>query len=280
MDYQNGYLENNKGITLFHQSWTSSNPRATLIIIHGVGEHSGRYAEFAHYLAEKTISVYTFDLKGYGQSGGERGHIDSFSDFTSDVALFIDFVKNKVIDNQKIFLLGHSLGALIVIRYVRLYQNQPLAGVILSGPPFHLNVSISAWLKRVCAFCSTILPAMTIKERSIQLNMLTHDKGKLEEFRKDPFRHYTRSLQFIREYFRAEKQSFHDAPYIALPLLILQGGDDDVIDVKKVKNFYHNLNIDDKTLIIYPEMYHEVLNEVDRIRVYADVKYWIEQRCL
>ncbi len=278
MNYHNGFLNNDKGVSLFYQSWISPDPRATIIIIHGVGEHSGRYKEFAQYLVDNNISVCTFDLKGYGRSGGKKGHIDSFVDFTSDVKLFIDFVKNKFVNNKKLFLLGHSLGALIAIKYLHFYHDHPITGVILSGPPFSLNISVSAWLRRACVLFSSILPAMTIKEKSIQLNMLTHDKEKLEEFRRDPARHYVRSLQFIREYFKAEKETFNAAQYLSIPLLIIQGGDDDVIDVNKVKDFYHNLYVGDKMLIVYPDMYHEVLNEIDRSRVYSDVKYWLEQR--
>ncbi|MBU1863123.1 MAG: lysophospholipase [Candidatus Omnitrophica bacterium] len=277
--YQTDFLLNDRNIKLFHQAWVASNPLASVVIIHGVGEHSGRYEEFARFLNEKQISVYSFDLPGYGKSGGKRGHVKSFSDFTDDVKINIDFIKEKIGDKEKIFLLGHSLGALITIRYVRIFNDVSFSGLILSGPPFQLNLSATSWWRRIGVFFSSILPAITIKEESIQLNMLTHDAEKLAAFRKDPLRHYRRSLQFIQAYFKGEKKAFADGPFLALPVLIVQGGADDVIDVKKVKTFYHQLNIEDKMFIVYPEMYHEVLNEIERARVYDDIVNWIMRRC-
>jgi len=276
--YKSGFLENADHIQLFYQAWIPETVQAAVVIVHGVGEHSGRYEEFAHFLTSHHCAVYTFDLRGYGRSGGQRGFINAFTDFTADVTLFVTYVKKQIDPSLKLFLLGHSLGAIIVVRTVHLCEKLPLDGMIISGPPFKLNLSIPAWWGRLCIFFSSLLPALTIKERSIQLNMLTHDKEKIEAFRRDPYRHYQRSLTFIREYFKAEKAAFSDSTSLTISLLIVQGGEDDIIDVQKVKDFYHQVPAEDKMLIIYPEMYHEVLNEVDRSRVFSDIYQWISKR--
>jgi alpha-beta hydrolase superfamily lysophospholipase len=105
--------------------------------------------------------------------------------------------------------------------------------------------------------------------------MLTHDEEKKNEFLNDPLRHYHRSFKLICEFFKAEKKAFSYSNVVNVPLLVMQGGEDTVIDVKKVKEFYHSVPFEEKMLVIYPEMYHEVLNEIDRERVYADVLKWI-----
>jgi len=275
ISYQKGFFENSRNVKLFHQQWISQASKATVCIIHGVGEHSGRYEEVAQYLVENNVSVFTFDLQGYGQSEGKRGHIDSFSWFIEDVESFYTFIQPSIPTPKKIFLLGHSLGALIATHFGIHNTNMPFKGIILSGPPFKI-ISIPAWWNRVGILLASVLPALTFQETSIQLNTLTHDKNKIESFRTDPYRHYYRSFQFIKEYFRAEKKAFKSADKVYYPLLIVQGGDDDIVDVHKVREYYDRLTIEDKTLIVYPEMFHEVLNEVNRRRVFTDILSWIE----
>lgn len=280
--YENGYIKNKRAIKLFYQVWQVPQPVMNVIVVHGVGEHSGRYEEFAHFLASKNISVYAFDLHGYGKSAGKRGHVRRFTDYADDVATFTEFVHSRYAgDGKKFFLLAHSLGAIIsIIALHRSTANLGCAGLVISGPPFKLCFSLPSWLHKVEALLSSFFPALTVQEKRIELNMLTHDTEKIEAFRKDPYRHYKRSLRFITEYFKGEKAAYAAAHELAIPILILQGAADTVIDVAKVKDFYHALTEPDKTLIVYPEMYHEVLNELERERVYSDVLGWLMMRVL
>ncbi len=148
----------------------------------------------------------------------------------------------------------------------------------MSGPPFRLNLSFTSFYQKASLLLSSVLPALTIKERNIRINMLTHDEKKREAFHNDPYRHYNRSIRFIREYFKAEKAAFRAGDAIGVPIMILVGGEDEIIDVKKAKVFYDSVAQEDKTFIIYPEMYHEVLNEVARERVFSDIVHWLKKR--
>jgi len=275
----NGYINNVRGIRIFHQRWCAATPSASVILVHGVGEHSGRYREFAEYLVSQNISVYAFDLEGFGKSDGKRGHIDYFSYYAQDLKSFIDYIVSETEGKQSLYLLGHSLGAIVCLETLHIYDDLNLAGLIVSGPPFRLNLSTAEWFRKFGSIFSSFLPALTFEEKSIQINMLTHDEGKKEEFLRDPLRHYQRSFKLIREFFKAERKAFYYSSIVNIPLLVVQGGEDTIINVKRVEEFYHSVLFEDKMLIIYPEMYHEVLNEIDRERVYGDILRWIKNHC-
>lgn len=274
--YTQGHFTNSRAQQIYYQGWQAKGSVASIVLIHGVGEHSGRYKESAEFFAARNIDVYAFDLEGFGRSDGKRGHIDSFTDYADDVQQFLELVPTLGAQSA-IFLMGHSLGAIVCLETIQRYSDLGLAGLLLSGPPFRLNVTAAEWFRKCASFVSSIVPALTFEERSIQINMLTHDEQKKEEFLRDPLRHYKRSFTLIREFFKAEKRAYSYSDLINVPLLIIQGGDDTIIDVKRVEEFYRAVEREDKMLIIYPEMYHEVLNEIERERVYGDVVRWIKE---
>jgi lysophospholipase len=276
--YTNSYVLNSRGTQIYFQEWTCLDPKALVLLIHGVGEHSGRYSEFAQALNKAGISVYAFDLEGFGRSEGRSGHIDQFSYYSQDVKLIIDRITRDSKIKKPLFLLGHSLGALISLQTLYIYDNCNLAGLILCGPPFKLNLSAAAWYHKVTQVLSSILPVLTIQEKSIEINMLTHDETKKAEFLRDPYRHYRRTFKFMREFFKTQKMASLFCDALSVPVLIVQGGEDTVIDIRKVQEFYSAISVEDKTLVIYPGMYHEVLNELDRVRVYSDLIKWISDR--
>jgi lysophospholipase len=270
-----GHLNNSRAKRLFYQGWHSEKSVASIVLVHGVGEHSGRYKECAEFFASRGIDVFAFDLEGFGRSEGKRGHIDDFAYYAEDLKDFIRYVANTF-KPHKLFLMGHSLGAIICLDMLCDNSDIQLSGLVLSGPPFRLNLTAAEWFRKCASVIASCFPALTFEERSIQINMLTHDEQKKKEFMQDPLRHYKRSLRLIREFFKAEKRACTHSEIINLPLLIIQGGEDKIIDVKRVEEFYHAVAREDKMLIIYPEMYHEVLNEIDRQRVYRDVLRWIQ----
>lgn len=268
---------NSRGQKLFRTFYKAENAVCSLLIVHGVGEHSGRYDEFARYLAARRINIVTFDLAGYGRSEGKKGFITDFSDFTSDVAFIASTMRKELgLNNIPLFLMGHSLGGLIALRTATQFEDLGLKGLISIGVPFKLKVSVPGWWRRLLLFLAEMLPWLHFEDSSIKPNMLTHDEEKLQELSQDKYHHYKRSLRFIREYFRNAHQSFtEDGATISCPFLLLQGGDDSVVCPKAVKDFYDTVIFDNKKLIIYPGMYHEVLNETDRARVYEDILEWI-----
>lgn len=274
--YIQGHFTNSRAKRIYYQGWQAKGSVASIVLVHGVGEHSGRYKECAEFFSARNIDVYAFDLEGFGRSDGKRGHIDSFTYYADDVKQFLEFL-TTVGAPSALFLMGHSLGAIVCLETIQSHGDLGIAGLVLSGPPFRLNLTAAEWFRKCASFIASILPALTFEERSIQINMLTHDELKKEEFLHDPLRHYKRSFTLIREFFKAEKRAYSYSDLINVPLLIIQGGDDTIIDVKRVEEFYHNVEREDKMLIIYPDMYHEVLNEIERERVYGDVARWIKE---
>ncbi len=262
------------GEDLYYRFWKVDGSRDILVIVHGVGEHGGRYDEFAEYISGNGISVFTFDMRGYGRSSGKRGHINKFGEYVFDLKNGIRFVDTQIDGVGNIFVLGHSLGALVVLGSIAEYKIK-CKSIILSGPPFKLNLKVSLLIKKGLILLGSVIPALTVRENSISVNMLTHDEKKKEEFRTDPYRHSHRSLSFIREFFKYSSDYFDLASLIEVPILIIQGGEDGVVDLNKVREFYNKIIYPNKRLIVYNEMYHEVLNEVNRELVYRDICSWI-----
>jgi len=160
MDHTEGTFRGFEGLELYYQRWRpAKGAKAVLSIVHGFGEHSGRYGNVVDWFVPKGYAVYAFDLRGHGRSPGPRGHVNGWGEFHKDVKLFLEFVRGREPD-EAVFLLGHSVGGLIVLEYA-LHQPEGLAGVIASGPVL-AQVGISPFLIALSKILSSILPRIAI----------------------------------------------------------------------------------------------------------------------
>jgi alpha-beta hydrolase superfamily lysophospholipase len=142
MQHNETHFQGADGIALYSQYWLPEvPPRAIIAIVHGIGEHSGRYMNVVNYMVSNQIGVYGYDLHGHGNSPGQRGHIDSWVQYRIDLLNFLKMIRAKNLVCP-IFLMGHSMGALIVLDFI-LTENEELSGVILSEPRSNLLASLS-----------------------------------------------------------------------------------------------------------------------------------------
>lgn len=248
--------------------------KALAIIVHGMGEHGGRYQEFAHYLSGLGIESYLPDLRGFGKSGGKRACVKDFSDYHRDLGIFSDFIARNH-KEQSIFLIGHSLGGLIVSSYLAF--NRPpgnIKGLVLSSPLFGIAMPVPYWKHAAGILMSTIIPDHS-EPTHVDSKLLTHDGALLEEYAKDRLIFHHVSARLYKGLTQMIGRHDQIAESLAFPTLLLQAGEDHIVSKKMALRFYDHLKSQDKELEIYENFFHEILNETNRESVYSRIGLWI-----
>ncbi|MGH7482883.1 MAG: alpha/beta fold hydrolase, partial [Longimicrobiales bacterium] len=156
-----GYLEGVGRLRLHYRVWEATDPRAGLLLIHGLSDHSGRYTELGEHMASVGLSTYALDLRGHGYSEGRRGHARSFELFLQDLERFRREVQGLTRPGLDLFLLGHSMGGLVVIRYLEEYD-VPLGGAVLVSPWLGTALPVPRWKLNLARVLGRVLPALPI----------------------------------------------------------------------------------------------------------------------
>ena len=272
LSHRDGYIDTFDGLKLYYEKWTVDNPKATIVVVPGFAEHSGRYHHVAEFFSNHNFNVYVITMRGHGKSEGDRAFVKNFDNFTEDLKYFINYVK-KENSVEKVFLFGHSMGGLIVLRYGIKYPND-LIGVISSGAALRVSANVSPVLKAMAKVLSKIAPKMKVKG-SVNPNYLSHDKKIVDEYISDPY-----VFKFITARLGAEMMAKGDetlsvASSFKVPLLALAGEEDKLVDIGGIREFYERVENKDKKLIVYPKMYHEIFNEIEKEKVFNDVLDWL-----
>ncbi|MFI5292181.1 MAG: alpha/beta hydrolase [Candidatus Limnocylindrales bacterium] len=254
-------------------------PRAAVAIVHGFGEHSGRYAHVAATLTGAGLAVHAIDSRGHGRSPGQRGHIDAWSDHRGDVAAFVDHVRSVETHGTPTFLYGHSLGGAIVLEYV-LHRADGLDGVIASAPGLVLTGLRNAPLEALAGVMSRIWPSFSI-DVPFENEALSRSPEVLEAARNDPLIHRRLSARATTETLAALTWTRANAGSWRLPLFIYHGTGDRIVDPAGSIAFADDARAGgapDVTLRLYEGVYHEPHNDLDAAQVLADVTAWLDAR--
>lgn len=269
--HQEGAFKAHKNIELFYQSWLpQKEKRASIIIVHGVGEHSSRYAHVGEYFSSLGYAVYAFDQRGNGRSPGKRGHVNDFDEYTLDLKRFIE----HLLLAGQLFILGHSLGGLITVRFAMDYP-QNLSGIIVSSPALGLSMKIPLWQKALSYALNSLYPSFTMIDNGIPSKYLSHDTKVCSAYDSDPLVHRQRSVRFFMEFVKTLAKTFNEPEKLKCPSLFIQAGDDRIVSVERLKEFFRNIPAEKKILKIYPGFYHEILNEIEKDKVFRDIEVWL-----
>ena len=261
------------GLKLYDQWWRpQSEPRASVVILHGLCEHSGRYNEVAEFLATHGYAVDTFDLRGHGKSEGIKSYIESFDNYLKDLDVILDRVGLRLPD-MPVFLLGHSMGGEICSMYC-ITRQPDIRGVILSAPSVKISKDISPFLQKISSMLSKFFPKLpTIK---LETAALSRDPEVLKRRDNDPLVYQGKILlRTGAEILRATKLIQAQMEKISLPLLILHGTEDRFADVEGSKMLYAGVKERDKTLKLYEGLFHEIMNEPEKEQVLDDIVTWM-----
>ncbi len=254
------------GIDLFTRQWTPESPKASVLIVHGVAEHCGRWDHVARFLNDRGYAVTAFDLRGHGESGGDRVHVDDFDDFVEDVAAMV-----ATLDPDLPWVLyGHSLGALIVTLYLISDREQPAAAV-LSAPA--LDDNLPGYLHVAGELIGRVAPTLRI-DNSISAEQLCSDPTVGEAYFADPLVQTKATTGMGREGFAAQREAKAGLDRIRVPTYVFHGAEDALVPVHASAPLAAVPGVERK---VYPGMRHETHNEPGRDQVLGDVADWLDR---
>ncbi|MEH2388026.1 MAG: lysophospholipase [Nostoc sp.] len=265
------------GLDLYYQSWhPEGKVRAILAILHGLGGHSDRYSNVIQHLIPKQYAIYSLDLRGHGRSPGQRGYINAWSEFREDLRAFLELIQTQQ-PGCPIFILGHSLGAVIVLDYILRYPQQALVlqGAIALAPTLG-KVGVSPIRVLLGKMLSRVWPRFTLNT-GIDISAGSRDQQILAAYVQDRLRHTRATARLATEFFATVDWINAHAADWQLPLLILHGGADRVALPVGSDIFYQRVNCKDKLRIEYPGAYHDIQNDLNYPEVMADLEDWLER---
>jgi alpha-beta hydrolase superfamily lysophospholipase len=269
-------------LALFRRSWLPPEPVRAIALVHGFGEHSGRYEHLGAWFAERDTAVHSFDLRGHGRSPGLRGHVASFADYLNDLEHFLKFVREES-GSLPVTLMGHSLGGLIVTSYA-VERSPQVRSVVTSGAALELSNSLSGFKVSLARVLSKIAPRFGINA-GLDVNAICTDTEVVKRYIDDPLVHgITTTSHAVAMLDQIERVHAAGAK-VQLPMLLAHGEADQLCPLSGSVSFYESLpgSHDGSSgpraeLKTYPDRGHEIFNDFDYEIVFADVLGFIE-RC-
>jgi acylglycerol lipase len=261
------------GLTLYARAWApQGEARASLVIVHGLRDHGDRYQRLARELNRRGIAVYAMDLRGHGRSEGARVSVDRLERYVDDVELWIDRV--RMASPAPLFLFGHSMGGAIAARYVE-RPGRSVAGLVLSAPALRLFVSeVELCGVSLLTDLAPSTPALTIDmakwSRSAEV-VAANERDPLVYQRPAPI---ATAMALIE----GAAEAMHEAPFVRTPLLVMHGSADAITDPDGSRAFVDAARSSDKTLRVYPGLYHDLWNEPERATLVRDLVVWLNHR--
>ena len=274
MKHQEGYLKGVQDTNIYYQYWLPEGElKASVLVVHGLAEHSGRYMNVVNHLVPSGYAVYGIDHIGHGKSDGERVYVERFQDYTKTLKIYFNMIRDWQ-PEKPIFLIGHSMGGLISAAYLLEHQDE-LTGAVLSGPSIKVPDNISPATIFVGNTLSVIMPKVGILQ--LDAEGVSRDPAVVDAYVNDPLVYTGKiSARLSAELLKTMQRVTEGAAEIRLPILIVQGGNDKLVDPSGAQLLYDSVASRDKTIKIYDGFYHEVFNEPEHEQVLSDVKTWLE----
>jgi alpha-beta hydrolase superfamily lysophospholipase len=254
------------GLEQLRRRWVPSQaPRGALLLVHGIGEHSGRYEHVGAAFAEAGIDVLAFDQRGFGRSGGRRAYVNSFDDYLADVEALL---AERRAAGVPVILLGHSLGGLVATSYLVSDRPQPDFAV-LSSPA--LSAEMPRWQQVLAPVLGTVIPRLKVSA-DFDGSILTRDPAEQTAYEEDPLRVAASTARLGREVLRAMKTVGTSLDRLRLPTYVLHGGDDTLVPPSASEPLASLPNV---TRRVWDGLRHECLNEPERAEVLSEIIAWI-----
>lgn len=258
------------GIRLLTRHWPATAPRAAVLLVHGLGEHSGRYEHVGDQLAAAGLETFGWDHRGFGASGGERAWVDRWSRFFDDVEDRLAAVR-AASPSRLVILYGHSMGGLIALGYAVSDRPRPDL-LVLSAPG--IDADVPAWKRAIAPIAARVLPRLRIPN-GISPAMLSRDPARQEAARTDPLMLTSSTTLFGALFFEEQARVRAAAPSLSIPTLVIHGLDDPIVPARVTEPLAALPGV---TRRAYPGIRHELHNEPEGPQIIADVIAWIDER--
>jgi alpha-beta hydrolase superfamily lysophospholipase len=271
--HEEGFLNSADHLRLFWQRFTPPHPKATVAVLHGGGDHGGRYPAITAALVKAGFQAALLDFRGHGQSDGRRWHVDAFSEYLHDVDAFVAKLSQDGIAGDQLFLVGHSQGGLIAalwaIRHAKL-----VSGVVLSSPYFRLAMKPPVAKVLAARLVGRVVPWLPVSA-DIKVAKLTSDPELQRWTDRDPLYGRATTPRWFEESTRAQIEALRRAEELSVPLLVLAAGADEIADVSAARAFVDAARTSDKRLVVYDGFRHEIFNEVRRQEPIGEAVAWL-----
>jgi len=268
-------FEGARGQSLFRRSWLPPQPERVLVVAHGFAEHSGRYDSLGAWFAARSVAVHALDHQGHGRSAGPRGHIACFDHLLDDLEAFLRLVQSEY-PGQSLTLLGHSMGGLLVATLVS--ERRPeLGAAITSGAVLALPEGISQLRIAGARLLRRVVPRITLAS-GLDVNGLSRDPEVVRRYLEDPLVFRRMTASFAAELLAAIERIAQGKQEIALPMLVMHGGDDPISPPDGSRAFFQRVRGAGSALRIYPKLRHEIFNEPEQEDVFQDTLEWLRAR--
>lgn len=272
MKEETGYFTSFDGLPLFYRAWAKPSSTAVMLV-HGFGEHSGRYEELVSSLQELPCSFLIHDLRGHGKSGGERVFVNRFDDFIQDLYDFRDFAEKKLVPGASRFILmGHSLGGLVAVHSALRAQNK-WQDLILSSPffgiygPNQLALFLSKGLNR-------FIPHVVVNN-PVDPVFLTHDSERVKLYTTDELIQRRITVGLTKEMLVAGAKALLMAGEVSIPLFVMTGSEEKIVSPSKIREFYGRTKSFRRELRVFDGFYHELFQEINRAAFFNALKQYL-----
>ena len=263
-------------LSIYYQYWQPEEaPRAVVLVAHGAGEHSARYQHVAEKFTDRGYAVAALDHPNHGKSDGSYGHVERFDDFLQTLEIFHRQVKADFPGLPQI-LLGHSMGGLISSLYLLQHQKDFL-GCVLSGAAIKTEIEPGRLQMMLIRLMSALAPRVGVLQ--LDASGVSRDPSVVDKYVNDPLvNHGKMTARMVAELFVAMAIIEENADKISLPMLLLHGEADAMTAAEGSRFLHQRISSADKTLTIYPDLYHEIFNEPEREQVLAEMLDWCDAR--
>ncbi|MCT4699898.1 alpha/beta hydrolase [Tenacibaculum haliotis] len=259
--------------TFFGQFWQPETVKAVVVVIHGMGEHSGRYQHVAKKLTDNNFGVIAFDHFGHGKTTGKRGHNPGFDAVLESISKLITKAK-EVFGDKPIFLYGHSMGGNAVINYTLRKEND-LTGIIATSPMLKLAFDPPAWKLSLGKMMQKIAPSITLGNE-LDANDVSRDKTEVAKYINDPLVHDKISPNFSLSFIDSGEWAIENASTLKKPMLLLHGTGDKIIDYKGTEGFANATK--KASLKLYEGGYHELQHDLCKEEMMQDIVNWLNNQ--
>ncbi|MFN5091556.1 MAG: lysophospholipase [Bacteroidota bacterium] len=261
-------------ITLSGLKWEVDKPKANLMLVHGAGEHIGRYDHWAKLFNDQQINVYGVDHYGHGNSPGTRGHIANYDLYLNEIQALKRMLAERA-DNLPVLLYGHSLGGNIVLHWI-IEHEKSVDYVIVSGPWIKLKLVPPPWKISLMKWLSGMLPALS-QGNELDPNWLSRDKLVVDRYINDPLVHNKITLSAANILFQRAEILDKYSKQLSDKILIIHGLDDKITDASASKAFASRTGID---YYGAEGLFHELHNEPEQIEIFNYICNWLNKNKL